>query len=85
MLITWIIGFVLWRHYHECNCAVHGQVAPLILIGDVFHNFVDGIVIAAAFLTSVPLGITASIAIITHEIPQEVGAHSPIQLSRLCC
>jgi len=64
---------VLWRHCHETGCEVHGHAAPLILIGDAFHNFVDGIVIAAAFLTSVPLGITATIAIIAHEIPQEVG------------
>lgn len=82
ILLTALIGLVLffileklvlWRHCHETGCEVHGHVAPLILIGDAFHNFVDGIVIAAAFLTSVPLGITATIAIIAHEIPQEVG------------
>jgi len=64
---------VIWRHCHEENCEAHGRAAPLILIGDAFHNFVDGFVIAAAFLTSIPLGITASIAVIAHEIPQEVG------------
>jgi zinc and cadmium transporter len=64
---------VLWRHCHESNCEVHGQAAPLILIGDALHNFVDGLVIAAAFLTSIPLGIAASMAVIAHEIPQEVG------------
>jgi zinc and cadmium transporter len=64
---------VLWRHCHQQDCEVHTQAAPLILIGDAFHNFVDGIVIAAAFLTSVPLGIAAAIAVIAHEIPQEVG------------
>lgn len=64
---------VLWRHCHEPDCEVHGKPAPLILIGDAFHNFVDGIVIAAAFLASVPLGVTAAIAVIAHEIPQEVG------------
>jgi zinc and cadmium transporter len=82
VLVTVLIGMVLffvleklvlWRHCHERDCEVHGQAAPLILIGDALHNFVDGIVIAAAFLTSVPLGITATIAIIAHEIPQEVG------------
>ena len=45
----------------------------MILIGDAFHNFVDGFVIAAAFLTSIPLGIAASFAVIAHEVPQEVG------------
>mgnify|MGYP003758466175 FL=1 len=64
---------VLWRHCHDGDCEVHSRAGPLILIGDAFHNFVDGVVIAAAFLTSVPLGIAASLAVIAHEIPQEVG------------
>ena len=64
---------VLWRHCHDSECEVHGGAGPLILIGDAFHNFVDGVVIAAAFLTSIPLGIGASLAVIAHEIPQEVG------------
>jgi zinc and cadmium transporter len=64
---------IIWRHCHDSECEVHGAAAPLILIGDAFHNFVDGFVIAAAFLTSVPLGIAASLAVIAHEIPQEVG------------
>ncbi len=64
---------VIWRHCHKSDCEVHGQAAPLILIGDAFHNFVDGIVIAAAFLTSIPLGIATALAVIAHEIPQEVG------------
>jgi zinc and cadmium transporter len=65
--------FVLWRHCHENECEVHGHAGPLILVGDAFHNFVDGVVIAAAFLTSIQLGITASFAVIAHEVPQEVG------------
>jgi len=64
---------IIWRHCHESECEVHGAAGPLILIGDAFHNFVDGFVIAAAFLTSVPLGIASSLAVIAHEIPQEVG------------
>jgi zinc and cadmium transporter len=64
---------VLWRHCHDSNCEMHGRAGPLILIGDAFHNFVDGVVIAAAFLTSIPLGIAASLAVIAHEVPQEVG------------
>jgi len=65
--------FVLWRHCHEGDCEVHGRAGPLILIGDAFHNFVDGAVIAAAFLTSIPLGIAAALAVSAHEVPQEVG------------
>jgi zinc and cadmium transporter len=64
---------VLWRHCHDSGCEVHGRAAPLILIGDAFHNFVDGMVIAAAFLTSIPLGVAAALAVIAHEVPQEVG------------
>lgn len=64
---------VIWRHCHDAECEVHGAAGLLILFGDAFHNFVDGFVIAAAFLTSVPLGIAASLAVIAHEVPQEVG------------
>lgn len=64
---------VVWRHCHEANCEAHGRPGPLILIGDAFHNFVDGVAIAAAFVASLPLGITTSLAIIAHELPQEVG------------
>jgi zinc and cadmium transporter len=64
---------VLWRHCHTHECEVHGTTAPLVLIGDAFHNFVDGAVIAAAVLTSIPLGVSTAVAVAAHEIPQEVG------------
>ena len=51
----------------------HGRSGLLILIGDTFHNFVDGVLIAAAFVESTPLGIVTAMAIIAHEIPQEAG------------
>ncbi len=68
----------LWRHAHPDGCGhqVHGaarNAATLILIGDAFHNFVDGILIAAAFLADPALGITTTLAIVAHEIPQELG------------
>jgi len=64
---------VLWRHCHTHDCEVHdGAVLPVV-IGDAFHNFVDGAVIAAAAMTSVPLGISTAVAVTAHEIPQEVG------------
>lgn len=64
---------VLWRHCHTHDCEVHdGTVLP-VLVGDAFHNFVDGAVIAAAVMTSVPLGISTALAVAAHEIPQEVG------------
>ena len=64
---------VLWRHCHTNDCEVHGNAASLVLIGDAFHNFVDGAMIGAAVLTSVPLGVSTAIAVATHEVPQEVG------------
>lgn len=66
---------VLWRHCHdEHECEVHtSSAASLVIVGDAFHTFVDGAVIAAAVLTSIPLGVTTAIAVATHEIPQEVG------------
>ena len=66
--------FLIWRHcHHEGPCEVHGAAGQLILVGDALHNFVDGAVIAAAFMSSVPLGIATGIAVIAHELPQEVG------------
>ena len=76
---------VLWRHCHHEHCEAHellaaeqgqhdhGRSGMMIMLGDTFHNFVDGIIIAAAFLTDVQLGIVTALAIIAHEIPQEVG------------
>jgi zinc and cadmium transporter len=55
-------------HTHD-----HGRSGMMVMIGDTFHNFVDGILIASAFMVDVKVGIVTSIAIIAHEIPQEVG------------
>jgi len=64
---------VLWRHCHIHDCEVHdGSIVP-VLVGDAFHNFVDGAVIAAAVITSVPLGVSTAFAVAAHEIPQELG------------
>ncbi len=72
---------VLWRHCHADHCEVHApdqqsrdhSTGAMILIGDSLHNFLDGILIAAAFLTDIHLGIVTSLAVAAHEIPQEVG------------
>jgi zinc and cadmium transporter len=73
---------LLWRHCHTENCEVHdqhgaaqdqGRSGLFIIVGDTIHNFVDGLLIAAAFLQSTELGIITAVAIIAHEIPQEVG------------
>ena len=56
------------HHMHD-----HGRSGIMVIVGDTFHNFVDGILIAAAFIADTQLGIVTSIAIIAHEIPQEAG------------
>lgn len=84
VLLAGLLGFfalerlALWRHSHaDCDTAAgdqHGAVAaPLILLGDAFHNFVDGLLIAAASLADPILGLTTTLAVVAHEIPQELG------------
>jgi zinc and cadmium transporter len=64
-----------WHHEqrHECDDCSKKTVGYAVLVGDGLHNFLDGIIIASAFLVSIPVGITATVAIIFHEIPQELG------------
>jgi zinc and cadmium transporter len=87
-ILAGIFGFfileklVIWRHCHTEHCEAHdlhahghdhGRSGTLIVVGDTVHNFVDGILIAAAFMQSTQLGIVTALAIVAHEIPQEVG------------
>jgi len=78
-LILGIVLFFLmerylhWRHCHEeGSCKTHA-FTYLNLVGDGFHNFIDGMVIAASFMVSLKLGLVTTLAIILHEIPQELG------------
>jgi zinc and cadmium transporter len=65
---------ILWRSCRNISCERHVNAAvPIILIGDAFHNAIDGIVIAASFLTSTELGIFVTLSVVLHEIPQELG------------
>jgi zinc and cadmium transporter len=75
---------LLWRHHHHPE-EVDGEIAPhhgdhdhgrsgwMIVIGDAFHNFTDGVIIASAFMADTRLGVVTALAIIAHEIPQEIG------------
>ena len=80
--------FLLWRHCHDDHCDEHTvsehdqsqhdharrkASGSLVLVGDALHNVLDGVLIAAAFLTDVHLGLVTAVAIMAHEIPQEVG------------
>ncbi len=60
-------------HSHGHGGHDHGRSGLMILIGDTFHNFVDGVLIAAAFMADTEIGIVTAVAIIAHEVPQEVG------------
>lgn len=76
-LLSFLLFFVLekvlgWRHCHESECEIH-SFGYMNLFGDAIHNFVDGLVIAGAFVNSIPLGMSTSLAILVHEIPQEIG------------
>ncbi|MDD5242035.1 MAG: ZIP family metal transporter [Sulfuricella sp.] len=87
MLFFLLEKLVLWRHCHADHCEAHvpvpghdhnhdndhGRSGMMIMVGDTFHNFVDGIIIAAAFLADFQIGVVTALAIIAHEIPQEVG------------
>lgn len=64
--------FLYWRHCHDGVCPIHSFVY-LNLLGDGLHNLIDGMIIAASFLYSYELGMTATLAVILHEIPQELG------------
>ena len=67
--------FIHWFHHHQHEYQ-HEPIKPtipLIIVGDSVHNFIDGVVIAATFLVSVPLGIITTLAVAAHEIPQEIG------------
>jgi len=73
MLFFVLEKLVLWRHCHTHDCEVHDGSVVGVFVGDSFHNFIDGAVIATAVMTSVPLGISTAIAVAAHEIPQELG------------
>lgn len=71
-LFFFIEKILHWRHCHDEKCTIH-TFAYMNLIGDSIHNFLDGLIIAASFIVNVPLGINTTIAVMLHEIPQEIG------------
>lgn len=65
---------IFWRHCHEPSCKEHPHTLGIMnLVGDALHNFIDGMIIAGSFLVDIRLGIITTVAVISHEIPQEIG------------
>jgi len=66
--------FIHWRHCHIPTSKKHvHNLSIMNLVGDGFHNFLDGLIIGASYLASIPIGIATTLAVIFHEIPQEIG------------
>jgi zinc and cadmium transporter len=76
ILIFFILEKVLrWRHCHDVDCAEteNEHIVTLNLVGDTVHNMIDGMIIAASFTVNYYVGLTTTLAVILHEIPQEIG------------
>lgn len=65
--------FIHWHHHHDVDCDHASPFSYLVLISDGVHNFIDGFIIAASFIIAIPIGIATTIAVIFHEVPQEMG------------
>lgn len=77
-IITFFVleRFLHWHHHHDTGEHVHANELPLgkmILFSDALHNFIDGVVIAVSYAVSIPVGIATTIAVVLHELPQEIG------------
>lgn len=73
VLTFFLIERFIHHHHHGDESSEKKTVIPLIIIGDIIHNFIDGVAMAGTFLISIPLGIVTSLAVAAHEIPQEIG------------
>jgi zinc and cadmium transporter len=78
VIVGFLIFFVLekfirWRHLGSAQTNRFHPVVTMNIVGDAAHNFIDGMLIAASFMVSIPIGITTMVAIVLHEIPQEIG------------
>ena len=77
VLVAFVVFFIVekffqWRHCHKEHCEIH-SFGYMTLVGDGLHNFIDGLIIAAAFVESNSLGFVVTAVVILHEVPQEIG------------
>ncbi|MFH1958872.1 MAG: ZIP family metal transporter [Patescibacteria group bacterium] len=77
ILLSFLFFFLVekllhWQHCHKHNCEIH-SFGYMNLIGDGLHNFIDGMVIAGAYTTDIRMGLITTLAVIAHELPQEIG------------
>jgi len=73
MLFFSVEKIIRWRHCHDPDCHDNSHVVSLSVVGDSVHNFIDGMIISSSFLVDYRLGLTTTLAVILHEIPQEIG------------
>lgn len=75
ILVFFLLEKILrWRHCHDVDCEEHPKhLGSMNLVGDGVHNFIDGLLIGASFMVSIPIGIATTTAVVLHEIPQELG------------
>ncbi len=84
IVVSFLIEKIIhWRHHHyhhhndaECKPGKNKEIQPFAymnLVGDGIHNFIDGLIIGASYLVSIPIGVATTLAVIFHEIPQEIG------------
>lgn len=71
-MVFFVLEKMLWHRCYNRNCSIH-TFAYLNLIGDAAHNFLDGLILAASFLVSIPIGLATTISVAVHEIPQEIA------------
>ena len=78
LIFFFLEKIIHWRHHHvplDAKNHIH-PFAYTNLVGDSLHNFIDGLIIAASYVVSIPVGLATTLAVILHEIPQEIGDFS---------
>jgi zinc and cadmium transporter len=73
IVFAFLVERLVWHHHHVVEDDEHAGLRSMIIFGDAVHNFIDGAILAASFLVSIPLGVATTLAVALHEVPQELG------------